>query len=86
MLTGRALSRRAAIAAAIPPVIRLCGDSSRLAQLAAEIHQPEALVRDAVRALEREGWVTLVGDHVRLTPKAKATMDAWEHEMQGALG
>lgn len=86
MLTGRALSRRAAIAAAIPPVIRLSGQSSSVAHLAAEIHQPQRLVEDAVRALEREGWVTTAGDTVRLTAKAVKTMDAWETEMQGALG
>lgn len=88
MLTGRALSRRAAIAAAIPPILRLHGGSAKVANLAAEIHQPTRLVRDACLALERERWITIAGDQagtVRLTAKAEATMDEWEAEMAGAL-
>lgn len=86
MLTGRALQRRAAIAAAIPPLIRLRGSGSDSARaLALELGQPERLVVDAVRALEREGWVTICGDQVTLTPKAADTLDGWEAEIAGAL-
>ncbi len=92
MLTGRALRRRAYVAAAIPPVLALHDRlvHTTVAQLAAELHQPERIVHDACIALETEGWVTITANgkspRIELTPQATRTMDAWETEMAGSLG
>ena len=84
-LSGGDLGRRAAVAAAIPPVLRLAGGRASVGNLAAELRQPERLVRGACRALERHGWVAVAGDRVALTAQAEATLDGWESEIGGAL-
>lgn len=87
MLTGRALQRRAYVAAAIPPMIRLKSleNGSSVAALAVRLGEPDRVVMDACVALEREGWVAFTNGRVTLTAKATVAMDEWETEMQGAL-
>ncbi len=81
-MNDRFRRRVAAVAAVIPPVLDMHGGERSVAQLEAELGQPEHVVRAALRALERERYVARVGGMVRLTETAKAALAAWAEEIQ----
>lgn len=84
-MNDRFRRRVAAVAAVIPPVLDLHGGERTVAQLEAELEQPRRVVEVALRALEREAYVTRVGDRVRLTETAREALTAWAAEIEAGV-